>query len=593
MLTDADFRSIPVAHLPVLRALIDRLGIHQIIEAALPKHPLSRVSDADCVITMMLNVLCGRVALFRMDQWIGRTDTELLLGEGRDAEAFTDSRLASALDHIDAHGTDYFLTAVASGYLTGPERVTEYSIHQDYTSYSFYGEYRDVSPTGPIPLLGHSKDLRPDLKQLIFGLSLHGNAGIPLVCTTLDGNTSDTRANRNHLAELAKLLPPEDEVTIIGDCKLVDGQTIGQLLSAGFGFVSLLPANYALRAQLVSNAWAEQPDAATWPLLGSHPGRLRADPPTLYRGWSVEAPFEVILLRPPVELGEGPPNGVPSLENFRFLVVHSDSLAANFEARLPDRLEKEKEEVAAAVLRMNKKPASCEQDGLRAAKQALPKLRFHTATVSMESEVRPVKRKGRGRPKKGAEMPTETAWLMTAVLEKNDDAIHRERQHASCFPLITSHIDTEGWDDIRILAEYRHQGIVEGNTGFRWLKGPAAVSPMFLKTPTRMRALGLVMVLALMVRNYWQFEMRRAARDASETILHPFTKRPVTNLTAEMAMDHFASMQAVLLRQKDGVTWLRIARPIPPVAAQILRYLRVPASVFWTPPRPKIGVLRV
>jgi hypothetical protein len=36
----------------------------------------------------------------------------------------------------------------------------------------------------------------------------------------------------------------------------------------------------------------------------------------------------------------------------------------------------------------------------------------------------------------------------------------------------------------------------------RWLKGPAAVAPVFLETPTRRRALGLVLVLALMVRNF-------------------------------------------------------------------------------------------
>lgn len=279
------------------------------------------------------------------------------------------------------------------------------------------------------------------------------------------------------------------------------------------------------------------------------------------------------------------------METLRFLIVHSDALAANFHGRLTDRLADERSEVAAAVLRVNKKPASCQQDALRAAQKALPKLRFHTATVSVQPEVRPVKRPGRGRPKRGAESPTETVWLASAVVEQDDDAILRERRQASCFPLITSHVATEGWDDVRILAEYRHQGIVEGNTGFRWLKGPAAVAPMFLKTPTRMRALGLVMVLALMVRNYWQFRMRKAARDADETILHPFTKRPVTNLTAEMAMDHFASMQAVLLRRADD--WVRVPRPFPPVAAQILRYLRVPEAAFWTPPGRKIGALRV
>ncbi|MDP2317232.1 MAG: DUF4277 domain-containing protein [Pseudomonadota bacterium] len=195
-LPEVDSVGVPVAHLPVLRALIDHLGIHAIIDEALPQHRLSRVSDADCVVTMMLNILCGRVALFRMDHWVGRTDVELLLGKGREADAFDDSRLAAALDHLDATGTDSLLAAVVQRYLERPGRETTYSVHQNFTSYSFYGEYADVSPCGPLPTFGHSKDLRPDLKPLVFGLTLHGSAGIPLVCTTLDGNTSDSRQPR-------------------------------------------------------------------------------------------------------------------------------------------------------------------------------------------------------------------------------------------------------------------------------------------------------------------------------------------------------------------------------------------------------------
>ena len=147
--SDPEIQGAPVAHLPVLRALIDQLDIHAIIDDHAPQHPLSRVSDADCVVTMMLNVLCGRVALFRMDEWLGRTDVELLLGPGRDADAFDDNRLAAALDHIDAIGTDVLLTAVVKRYLDRPDRETTYSVHQDFTSYSFYGEYEDVSPFGP------------------------------------------------------------------------------------------------------------------------------------------------------------------------------------------------------------------------------------------------------------------------------------------------------------------------------------------------------------------------------------------------------------------------------------------------------------
>lgn len=371
MPTDPDFHAISVAHLPVIRALIDQLGIHEIIDAALPRHPLSRVSDADCVVAMMLNVLCGRVALFRMDEWLDLTDVELLLGAGRDAEAFDDNRLSAALDHIDEFGTDALLTGVVTRYFERPNRETTYSVHQDFTTASTYGEYADVHHSGPIPTYGHSKDLRPDMKQLVFGLTLHGNAGIPLVCSTLDGNTSDTRANRDHLSRLAKLLPRQDEVTVVGDCKLVDGQTLGQLMSAGMHFVSLLPDTYKLRAELVRDAWRADPDASQWPVLGSHPGRLKADPATIYRGKSVERPFPVLLHRKPEDGCSGPPEGVPSNEILRFLIVHSSSLEGLFDAQLPQRLADEGTAVAAVVARANRKPASCQQDALRDASKAL------------------------------------------------------------------------------------------------------------------------------------------------------------------------------------------------------------------------------
>lgn len=591
MFTAPETQAFPVAHLPVLRALMDQLGIPAILDAALPKHRLSRVSDADCVVAMMLNILCGRVALFRMDWWLARTDVELLLGEGREADAFDDNRLSAALDHLDALGTDSVLTEVVRRFLDRPGRERSYSVHQDFTTISLHGEYADISPTGPKPMFGHSKDLRPDLKQLVFGLALHGSVGVPLLCTTFDGNTSDTHANRDQLARLAKLLPTEDDVTIVADCKLVDPQTLGQIAAAGFHFVSLLPNAYKLRAKLVNAAWEANPDVTTWPVLGSHAGRLKSDPPTLYRGKSVEAEFPM-LLHPPLAAGvAGPKQLIASGETLRFLLVHSDALAANFAARLPGRIADEAAAITAAVTRFNRKPGSCERDALAAAQTGVGTSLFHQVVVSVESVVQPVKRKGRGRPTKGSETPTTTVWCARATAVLDEVAVARERREASCFPLITDHLDTAGWDDARILSEYRHQGIIEGITGFRWLKGPAAVAPMFLKTPTRMRALGLVMVLALMVRNYWQFTMRSAAREAGEKIVHPFTRRPVANLTAEMAMDHFGGLHVVRLQLND--TWCRSPPKLSDTATQILRYLAVPPSVFWTPPREKMAVMRL
>lgn len=56
-------------------------------------------------------------------------------------------------------------------------------------------------------------------------------------------------------------------------------------------------------------------------------------------------------------------------------------------------------------------------------------------------------------------------------------------------------------------------------------------------------------------------------------------------------MEHFGGMQALRLCQNE--VWSRIPRDVPATGRQILRYLGVPQSVFWTPPREKMASLRI
>ena len=101
-------RVLPVAHLPLVRGVIDQLGLEEVIDAHLPKHVL--VSDAECVKAMRLSILSGRQALWKQDLWLGKIDAELLLGEGVEAAAFHDTRLGVALDRLDEVGTDHALS---------------------------------------------------------------------------------------------------------------------------------------------------------------------------------------------------------------------------------------------------------------------------------------------------------------------------------------------------------------------------------------------------------------------------------------------------------------------------------------------------
>ncbi len=570
-----------VRHLPAVRFYADLLGIPQVIEAICPKHDQSRVSDAECVMAMIYNILDGRVALYAMDTWCANADVELLIGEGCEPDAFNDTRLAVALDHIDEAGTDAIMAGVIERYLQWDDRPTEYSVHTDTTSVSLYGEY--LGDAEPNVTYGHSKDKRPDRGQVIFGLSVHGMLGIPLTVQIAAGNTSDTTANRDVLTRLSGLLPDTDQVTVVADCKAVDAITIGRVLDEGLHVISLVPRSYKLRGEMIDAAWEACPELSEWPELQRKPGRRKADPHKVYSGWSITMPFEVKRQRERAD-GEGTELYETTVP-MRMLVVHSTTLAAKFERSLERKLNKERASLDKFVKKhqRNDEGFFCEADARKAAEKLLVQTRLLSVETFTESKEVPVKRARAGRPKAGEKTPTKTVWTVRFSSQPDEEAISQARRRASCFMLITDHTDDQSWSDARILGEYRRQYLVENHTGFRWLKSEAAVSPMFVKTPRRIRALGLVMVLALMVRNFIQYTLRRELRRRDETLPHPFTKKQVNNLTFEMATKWFWGIQGLKI-SIDGSPLQRLAPVLAAPAERILELLGIPKSCFCIPP---------
>lgn len=535
-LDDLSIDARPLGHLPLVTALVDDLGITAVLNELLPKDPRSKVSDADCVVAMVLNILGGRTALYRMEQWTRKLPVDVLIGPHSSPSDFSDARLASTLDHLFKAGTDTILSTIVKRYLQREDRPTTYSLHQDSTAIVLHGAYDGEPPEwAPKPLYGHSKDHRPDLKQLVFGLTLHGAAGVPMVSTMFDGNTSDKFMNGSHIEALADLLPDEDEVTLVADCKLVDAGVLGSLLNHEMHFISLVPRSYGARSAAVKLLCAETEEA---PELGRTPGRRKSDPDTLYRGRSYDLPFKIH--RP----------GSPSAEvtTLRFLAVHSEALAAKFEASLPKKLEKALNAVHSAFKRANKKAFSCDKDAQDVLSKLLASAPLHTLTGRVEATLVPGKRP-RGRPRADAEPPQPIRQyrvvLDTAVVD--EVAVDKLRRSKSHFVLITDHQDRGSRSDAEIFAEYRHQHLVEGTCGFRWLKGPTQVAPVFLKKPARIAALGLVFILALMVRNYLQFTIRSQLAQRQGSLPYYDRKRTTDKPTAEVVWELFSDLVLIVL----------------------------------------------
>ncbi|MCP3935733.1 MAG: IS1634 family transposase [Actinomycetia bacterium] len=567
-----DHSSASLRHLPLVRDAITELGIDDVINQLLPPDPRMKATDADCVRLMILNVLHGRVALYKMADWLAGTDSAVVLGAECKPSSFTDTRLGETLDRLFNAGVDDVLSAWASGYLASDSGPTEYEVHTDTTTLKLQGAYLgEVTEPAPQPARGHSKDHRPDLKQLVYGLSLQGAVGVPLCVSVLDGNAPDQTANQFHLDRLAGLLPPQHDVTFVADAKLCDAVSIGRVLDADFHLITLVPRSFTLRYQLVDSI---RDAGIPLPVIGEAHRRLKGDKVRHYRGQSFIAPFKVT----------DPESGETQLQDMRFVVVESPGLTEREEGATLARLKKEHDQLTSTAGKLAKQEFTCESDARAAVLKAIGSPRLHDVDVAVKSEVKFLKRARRGRPKKDDPRPRQTVWRgVIAAIRVNDQHVEVARHHRRHFVLVTDHLDQEAWPDRRVLAAYRQQQVVEGHTGFRWLKGPAEVAPVFLNTPRRIAALGLVFVLALVVRNFIEHAVRSALA-ADGATLPNLNRQKTARPSAENVFYYFRDVRLHQVLFDGAVVHSEIIG-LTEAARTVLELLGVPIDVFLPGPR--------
>src|SRR2546427_429970 len=98
----------------------------------------------------------------------------------------------------------------------------------------------------------------------------------------------------------------------------------------------------------------------------------------------------------------------------------------------------------------------------------------------------------------------------------SEAAIRRSKQHKGCFVLGTN-IEADDLSDEEVIVAYKAQSQVEG--GFRFLKDPLFfVSSLFVKKPSRIQGLLMVMTLALLVYSVAQRRLRQQLARQNETV---------------------------------------------------------------------------
>src|SRR5439155_8840759 len=282
-------QSHPIAHLPLVLGVLRRLEVATIIDRLIPPHPTHGLSCGRGVEALVLAILDGHHALYKVGRRLEERGMVALLQPGLTCAALNDYRLGHILDALFAANLNTVFSAVALKALEVYAIPTPW-LHQDTTTIVLYGAYEDEpqTPGAPRPAYGHSKDGRDDLKQVLLSLGVSGDGGIPLRIGVRDGNRSDSVETPVAIEECLAL-GLEGVRGIVADSKAYSRRTLGVCLEHKIDLITLVPRTCAIRQAL--EAWGQQ--QPTLPLLVEKPGRTKDEAPRRWHGRSVLRQVEV------------------------------------------------------------------------------------------------------------------------------------------------------------------------------------------------------------------------------------------------------------------------------------------------------------
>jgi transposase len=510
--------------LPIAASYCRRLGLVELVNSMISTQ--MELKPGLVVQAMVLDVLSGRNPLYHVEDFLAQQDIQLLLGEQVDAHAFNDTNLARSLDAMFECGTSKIVTEL------GLRAASTFQLDlgtasYDTTSTNVWGEYRacegEETPEGPVITYGYSKDHQPQLKQFMTEL-LCVDRGVPIFGRTLDGNSSDKDSNHEMLTRISSIMARHGlgpgAFVYVADSAMVTGPNLKALGSNSF--ITRLPGTYAA----CKNAIAEAVDVGNWVTIGSlteHPA-VKSRPEAQYK-----------VHESTVDL-----YGIP----YRAVVVHSDSHDKRRQKKLEKRIACSADAIA-KTLKHVQKVYFCEADARKASSQA-EKLSdsLHRVSVTIE----PVEVRQRGRPSMN-NPATDTRYQLSWQLIEETEGIQRERDLAGCFVMITN-VPAAGevsLDSAGVLRTYKGQYSIESD--FAFLKDPLVVNDLFLKTPSRIDALGMILIIALMVWRIMERSMRLYL-EQTQTTVPGWDNKPTDKPTSYMLTRVFFGIQVMLFKDQ-------------------------------------------
>lgn len=538
------------------------MGLQALLERYVPTPDRRRaVSHAQALGVLLRSILVEREPVYRQQETVHGFAAGMFGIDAEQMRRLSDDRIGRALDRLFDADRAALLTevVVAVGRRFG---VAFERLHNDSTSIALCGQYRAAggrtlrARTAPAITFGFSKDHRPDLKQLLFILTVTAE-GVPASFRCADGNTSDS-VTHIQTWEALRAVAGRPDFLYVADSKLCAYANMQHIDTAGGRFVTVMPRSRQEDARFRKWIQTHTPD---WELVWERPNARHADGPQ--DCWWV--------YRPPLSSMEGwPITWVWST----LLTLHQRAARDRRIAAATEQLDQLHRRLAGARARLR---GAAEID--RRVAEILEQYRVarYLKVQRVVRDEHSFKQVRRGRPGPDTAYRRITRRRFDIEYRVDEDAVAYDRRSDGMYPLLSNdrHLTAA-----QVLEAHKGQPTIEKR--FEQVKTVHEIAPVFLKNEGRIEALFTLYFFALLAQALIERELRGAMQreGIAELPLYP-EQRACRRPTTEQVLRLFSLAQRHRLTQ-DGEPVQVFDTELTELQRQILALLRIPETAYRT-----------
>jgi transposase len=532
--------------LPMVKHFMDGLDLFNLFKKYVPAAPDSLADHAESLCILTANIICDNKPLYKVKEWLAKY-SDGIVDEPVEANLFNDDRLARALCALFIADRHSLMTEVSCNAVRVHQLLTD-DIHNDSTTVTFIGNYRNPDPDAVKLKHGHNKDFRPDCKQVVFGLNITSDGHVPLSYKLFDGNTPDDVTHIPNWNGLRTLLEKEDFI-YVADCKLCSHKNLTHIAKNGGFFITIVPKDRKEVKQFLKQIKSNDIE---WKDAYHIESSRKKGKVNIYKTYEADR----------------------TKKGFRIIWVHSSSKQKDDQARRQKKIDKAVAALEALSPKLNayhlktKKEIKAAVDRVCKGVKGFLDVKILTERKQIKVKVSP------GRPSLKSVYKNKWEFKHSIQWELNKQALAEASKTDGIFPLTTN----TALQACEVLRKYKSQPFLEKRMYTK--KTVLQVAPVFLKKEKRIEAMLFLYFVALMIVSLIErkIRMNMAKENIVKLPILPQgmnTQKPTWNNIRYFFRN---ILYSEIIR--DGVCIQSMVKGLRDWHEQINRLLEVPGSVY-------------